>query len=124
MLDIHKWKELSTRLKQIKEEEADLRRAICEEIIAGAEMTNGRVTVKDYLDDYAVKAVQTLSYTIDVAALGTIWEGLSQAEQDAVVMKPSLSLAAYKKLPEDALLHEAVVSRLAMPTLSAELRGE
>jgi hypothetical protein len=124
MFDIHKWKELSLKLKRIKEEEADLRREICQVVIADAEMKNGRVTVKDYYDGMEVKATQTLSYTIDVAVLGTVWEHLSPEEQDAIVMKPSLSLAKYKKLPEDSLLHEAVISKLAMPTLLAEEYGE
>lgn len=121
MSKLLKWKELSLDLKDIKAEEAVLRRDLCEQIIAEAEMANGRVTITIHQDGYEVKATQTLSYTIDVAALGTIWDGLSQVEQDCVVMKPSLSLAAYKKLPEDSLLHEAIVSKLAMPTLKAEL---
>lgn len=121
MYDIDAWKKLSQKLKALKTQEAEIRRDICEQILADAEMTNGRVTVKDNYDGYAIKATQTLSYTIDVGVLGTVWEALSYAEKDCVVMKPSLSLAAYKQLPPDSLLHEAVVTRLAMPTLAAEV---
>ena len=118
------WKALSLQLKKLKGEEADMRREICEEIIADTEMKNGRVTVKDHMDGYDIKAVQTLSYTLDVAVLGTIWKHLSECEQACVQMVPKLKLAPYKNLPEDSLLHEAIVTRLAMPVLTAEQVGE
>jgi hypothetical protein len=121
MFNIHDWKVKSQQLKKLKADEADMRREICEEIIAGAPMDNGRVTIKTHADGYAIKAVQTLSFSIDVAALGAIWEHLTPEEQDCVVMKPTLNLTKYKQLTGASLLHEAVVSRLAMPTLQAEL---
>ena len=120
MLHVDKWKELATRLKSLKEEEADLRRDICAELIAGVEMKNGIATYKGNVEGYDVTAKQSLSFSLDVAALGTIWDELSQAEQDCIELKPTLKIGPYKKLPEDSLLHEAVVSRLAMPTLKAE----
>ena len=117
---VTEWLALSARLKQIKEEEAFLRRAICEIVIGDKGMVNGRVTVKDVIDGYDVKAVQALSYTIDVPALGTIWNDLSDAEQDCIKMKPTLELAKYRKMAEASLLHEAIVSKMAMPVLTAE----
>ena len=123
MIDIHAWKELSLQLKRIKDKEADIRRTICEAIIAGKEMVKGRVTVKEHVQGYDVSATQTLGYTIDVAVLGTIWEGLSPAEKECVNMKPTLALAAYKLLPEESLLHEAIVTRMSMPVLKAELEN-
>jgi hypothetical protein len=124
MADLHRWKHLQQELKKIKAEEADLRRELCAEIIGGTQMVNGRVTVKTHLDHYEVKAVQTLSYSIDQAALSAIWDELTPEEKACIKMKPELALGDYKKLPEDSLLHEAVVSRLAMPTLTAELEVE
>ena len=120
MLHVDKWKELATRLKSLKEEEANLRRDICAELIAQTEMVNGIATYKGNVEGYDVVAKQSLSFSIDVAALGTIWDELSQAEQDCVEMKPTLKIGPYKKLPEDALLHEAVVTKFAIPTLKAE----
>ena len=119
-LPITEWKALSAKLKELKEEEATLRRFICDAIIGDKGMVNGRVTVKDIIDGYDVKAVQALSYTIDVPALGTIWNDLSAIEQDCVKMKPTLELAKYRKIHETSLFHEAIVSKLAMPVLTAE----
>lgn len=111
------WKDLQVRLKALKEEEADTRRSLCSEIIADAPMKNGRTTVRSVMYGYPVKAVQTLSYSLDLAVLGNIWDSLSPVERAAVKMKPTLQEGKYKKLPEDSILHEAVVTRLGMPTL-------
>lgn len=124
MLHVDKWKELSTRLRALKEEEADLRRDICAELIAQTEMVNGIATYKGNVEGYDVIAKQSLSFSLDIAVLDSIWDGLTQAEQDCVEMKPTLKIGPYKKLPEDALLHEAIVTRMAMPTLKAEEPAE
>ena len=123
MKSIHEWKELSLRLRRIKAEEAEIRREICESIIGNAEMVNGRVTIKSSQEGYAITAVQTLGYTVDIAVLGNIWEALSTQEQECIQMKPTLIQGKYKALPEESLLHEAIVTRMAMPTLKAENEG-
>lgn len=120
MESIAKWKEMSLRLKKLKQEESELRRELCDEILAGYEMSNGRLTVKDHLEGFEVKATQTLSYTIDVAILSTVYDALNPSEQACIKWEPKLKLAEYKKLPEDSLLNEAVITRLAMPTLTAD----
>lgn len=114
---LSRWIKMSADLKLIKAQEADLRRELCAEIIADAQMKKGRCTVKSELEGRTVKAVQTLGYTIDEAALASIWEALSETDKTALKMKPTLKLAQYKKLSEYSLLHEAVISKLAMPTL-------
>lgn len=117
MNKIAKWKELASKLKSVKEEELQLRKEIAAEVIAHAEMVNGRVTVRETLEGYPCKAVQALNYRLDLGVLGSIWENLSEVEKAAVKMKPTLQTGPYKKLPEDSLLHEAVISTLATPTL-------
>ena len=124
MLNIAKWKELELSLKVLKSKEADMRRVICSYIINKKEMVKGRVTVKDRVEGYDVKATQTLNYSFDLAVLGTVWKELTQAEKDCVKMKPEIVLGDYKKLPDDSLLHEAVITKLGMPTLDVEEIGE
>jgi len=121
---ITEWKELSTKLKWLKTKEADLRRTVCKIVIGDTPMVNGRVTVKKQLEGFAVKAIQTLGYSVDKAALGVIWKELSPTEKACIKMVPELKIGEYKKLPEDSLLHEAIVTKHAMPTLEAEIQGE
>lgn len=116
------WYEMSRLLKETKEREAELRRELCEDFIGKTEMVNGRVTVKgtdvDSLLEY--KAVQTLSFNIDQAVLGTIWPGMSDIEKAVFKMKPTLQLRPYKALPENSIVHESIIAKLAMPTLTIE----
>ena len=115
------WYEMSKLLKATKIREAELRRELCEEFIGNTPMVNGRVTVKGHQEHFEFKAVQALTYRVDQAALETLWNNLTDLEKAAIVYKPSLSLTAYKKLPEDCLIHEAVTSTLSMPTLQLEV---
>lgn len=125
MIDIATWKKLQTELKITKANEATARREICEAIGTDVDLSEkGRATVKTHLQGFNLKAVYTLSYSIDKAALASVWDKLSPAERDAIKLVPELKLADYKKLPEDALLHEAVTAKPAMPTLEATEPGE
>ncbi len=116
------WYEMSVLLKQTKTREAELRRELCEAFIGETEMVKGRVTVKGDERHLAWKAVQALSFSIDAASLHAMWSELSEVEKECIKHTPGLNLTAYKKLPEDSLLHEAVISKLAMPTLTAEIK--
>ena len=117
------WYEISVLLKQTKEREAELRRELCKEFIGGSEMVNGRVTVKgnDHESNLSYKAVQALGYTIDKPVLSSLWPGMSNVERAVFKMEPKLQLRPYKMLPDSSIVHEAIVSKLAMPTLSIEL---
>lgn len=117
MSKIEKWKALALQLKAVKEEELQLRKELAAEVIANTEMKNGMVTVREVVDGYPCKAVQALNHRLDLGVLGSIWENLTEVEKAVVKMKPTLQTGPYKKLPEDSLLHEAVVSSLATPTL-------
>ena len=116
------WHEMATLLKVTKDREAELRRELCDELIGGAPMDKGRVTVKGIDSDSNLQftAVQTLSHRVDTSILDTLWSSMTELDKNAVVYKPALALAAYKKLPLNSLLHEAVITTLAMPTLKVE----
>ena len=121
MNKLQTWHQMSKLLKETKEREAELRRELCEEIIADKPMSNGRVTVKGELDHMTYIAVQALSYRLDVAALDALWSSLSAHEKTVVIYKPSLALTEYKKLHDSSLLHEAVITTMSMPTLKVEI---
>jgi len=121
MNKLQKWSQLQKQLKVLKEEEMDLRRELCTGIIADSPLSNGRVTVKGTVGELAYTASQALGYNIDQSVLSTIWNSLSPEEKEAIVYKPNLGLAKYRKLGEDSLLHEAVTARLSAPTLKVEV---
>jgi len=121
---LEQWFEISNLLKEARVKEAELRRELCAAIIGDTQMENGRVTVKGTAYHLDYKASQALTYNIDKPVLESMWSSLSDIERASVVYKPSLSLTLYKKLPEDSLLHEAITTKLAMPTLTAETNFE
>ncbi|RLA18842.1 MAG: hypothetical protein DRQ56_06655 [Gammaproteobacteria bacterium] len=120
MSKLQTWFEMSQLLKATKTREAELRRELCEEYIGDSQMSNGRVTVKGHEGHLDYKAVQALSYGLDKDLLDALWGDLTDIDKGCVTFKPALGLAAYKRLSEDSLIHEAVTTRLAMPTLSVE----
>jgi len=117
MNDITKWKDTVVRLKALKKEETELRSSLTTLIIGKTPMENGRALVKSVLDGYPVKATQKLSYSLDLGALASIWDSLDVVDKEAIKMKPTLQEGKYKKLSETSLLHEAIVTRMAMPIL-------
>lgn len=118
---LKKWNKLSTALKRVKAQEMNLRKELCAEIIADQKMVNGRVTAKRNNDDFeSITAIQALSYSIDKAALNSLWDTFSEVEQSVVKNEPKLDLRAYKKLPEHSTFHEAVVTRIGAPTLAVK----
>ncbi len=118
MNKVEKWQDASKRLKDTKVEEADLRRELASETIGDTAMKNGRVTVSKSLAGYPVKAVQELGYSLDLSVLASIWDSLTPADKEAIKLKPNLQTGKYKKLPTDSLLHEAVITKMAMPTFT------
>lgn len=105
------WKTKSDLLKILKVEEMELRKEICSEISTAIGTTRSEFLGK------TVKSVQKLSLSIDEAALGTIWEMLPPEEKACIRLKPTLKAGPYKKLEENSILHEAVISKLGAPTL-------
>lgn len=112
-----KWRELADDLRRVRKEEMELRKEIADFVVGNTEMDNGTITVREVLDGFPCKATHSLSYSLDLAVLGNIWSALSPAEQAVVKMKPTLQKRPYKKLPEDSLIHEAVISKPASPKL-------
>jgi hypothetical protein len=116
MNKVEQWQDVAARLKALKTEEADLRRDLAAGVIGEIPMKNGRVTVRGTYEGIPVKAVQELGYTLDLAALASVWNDLSPEDKEAIKLKPTLQTGKYKKLEKDSLLHEAVITKLSMPT--------
>lgn len=123
-MNIKEWKVLQDKMKYYKDAEATARRILCEKYVKGVEMVKGVARVRDTEDGHKYKAEQKFTYSLDVEELRVIWDDLTEEEQACIVTKPSLWESPYKKLPEDSLLHQAIVTKLAMPTLEAELLPE
>lgn len=109
------WFVLRKDLKKLKKDEMKLRVEICREL----NTENAPAPVKlEYRSDWITMVAEyKLSYSLDEAVFDSILEDLSKEEIDAVKHTPNLKLKEYKKLPEDSLLHEAVTSKPAAPTL-------
>ena len=123
MIDIHKWRELSDRLKTLKADEMKLRREICDELSAEKTMKKGRITVTTMIDNLKVTSVQSISYSLDLDELGRLWQHLNKVESNCVKMVPTLKLAEYKALPSDNMLQDAIIGKLAAPTLKYEIQS-
>ncbi|RKX64884.1 MAG: hypothetical protein DRP42_05720, partial [Tenericutes bacterium] len=80
----------------------------------------GEVTVKQEFGGILVTAKSRLSYVLDQATLSALIPELTDEEREAIDYKPTLKISAYKKLGPKSLLHEAVESRNAAPTISIE----
>jgi hypothetical protein len=116
-LKLSKWYDLASRLRQVKNEEANLRREICEEIFEGA---TGEFTKKQFVDSVEIKAKSTVNRSLDVAILDAIWENLTEAERSVIAYKPYLKTGDYKKAVKAGLidtLFEAITEKPGMPTL-------
>lgn len=125
MRDIAEWKQLQTTLKITKANEATARREICDEVGAGIDLSEkGRETVRTHVQGFDLKAVFTLNYSLDLDMLAQVWPQLNEADKAAVKMKPTLHEPTYKKLPDESLLHTAITTKPAAPTLEAKEPGE
>ena len=111
------WLSLSQRLKDLKAEEASLRRQLCSELFEGKE---GEFKTQLKLGSVVVTGKSSVNRKIDQAVLNTIIDELSDEERMCIRYKPELELKSYRKLPENSLLHECITESPAMPTLDVE----
>lgn len=112
------WANAKRQLGLYKKTEADLRREICGDLLIDVEFEKGIARRKTTYLGYEVKAEQKLSYAIDFDVLKQIWEDLSEEDRECLKKTVTLDLTKYKKLPENSLFHDAIVSKSAMPTLT------
>ena len=117
MTKIEHWMQLSDTLKSVKEEEAKLRREICDSLFKGKV---GEFREKAVIDGYTVVATSKVNRTVDKAVLTSLWEALSEDEKACIEFKPDLKLTNYRKLNDNDMLHEAITVKPGMPTLEVK----
>jgi len=111
------WKKLSKDLKELKETEAKARRVLVQQILGEP---TGAVKEIVNLDGFKIVAQVKINRSLDLTILNAMYDELNEAEKNALKYKPTLVAAKYKMIPKDSLLHDAVIDKLAMPSLTVE----
>jgi hypothetical protein len=116
--------DLKVQLDAIKDEEAKLRREICDELLAGLMPGTHKFAYHDESGlTYNVKATKSFNYSLDQNSIKELMDEdeLTPEELDCISIKYQLSLSNYKKLNEVGMLDDAITVTDAMPTLSIEI---
>lgn len=109
---------LNQQIAALKEEELALRKEIFEACFENpVEGTNSF----NLNGGYVVKFTHKINRTLDMAALPTVRELLTEANvnvDDLIRMKPELSVTTYKKLPDSArqIMDMAITSKPGTPS--------
>jgi hypothetical protein len=111
---LKKWQKMSNDLKTLKEKEAKLRIELCSEFLKNKVPPCKN---KFEYEGFEIEAVRGVSFKLDESVVNQIYPDLPDEEKNAINFKPALKLREYKKLPESAMLREAVTMSPAMPTL-------
>jgi len=114
---LENWLDAKATLDAAKKSEMELRKQICDELLADKpEGTNNF-----NLFGYDIKAVKKFTYSLDPDFDDTM---LTDDEKECIRFKPSLVLGRYKKLIEPGALDDYVTVTEATPTLSISLNEE
>jgi len=112
-----KWAKIEKKLKELKKEEVDTRRELCQELF---DSQPGKRKIVKEIDGIKITANYKTTTKIDAEALKQIFVDLSPEDEECIEYKPSLKKRNYNKLSEDSLLHEVVTEKPSMPTLKVE----
>ena len=115
------WMEMQNLMRQIKSEEMELRKQLVVFLVPDHQIgvhSRGFITIK-------VKATLKLNHKFDELILSDLYDDMTNLEKDAIKYKPSLSLSAYKKIPEEyrEKLDDCLIVTPASPTLNVTYRG-
>lgn len=112
-------RKMALQLKDLREQEAEIRRKICDQLLDGKEVG----THKFNFGSYKVKAVKSYSYSLDQELVRDMIDNgdFSDDELDAIKTKYELSISAYKKLDASDNLDDCITVKDAMPTLTVEV---
>lgn len=112
---------LQQELAKVKKQELELRKELCNELFEGRV---GEFKKEFETDRYEVEAQSKVTHNIDKTAFAAIVDELSDEELECIRYKPELDIRKWRKLPEDAILHEVVTEKPATPTLKITLKVE
>lgn len=115
------WKEMSVRLKKLKEDEMTLRKEIVKDITGG---TTKRVMTKANVDGIKVKAVFEVAPKIDdKESLLDDRDGMSPELQACFPLDVKLSISKYKALSDEDkdIANAYIVEYINVPTLEVTI---
>ncbi|RLC88497.1 MAG: hypothetical protein DRJ03_02500 [Chloroflexi bacterium] len=108
------WYILNTRMKQMIEDERNLRKELVKDLLG--EGPHGESRHKINVEGTDVVIATVLNKRLDIPALKSVWDYLSDEERGCIKTKPSLT-AAHKKLPADSALWDAIIANEGLPTI-------
>lgn len=116
---IEEYLEVKANLDKYKKLESEMRVAILEEAFPNA----SEGTLNSFAGEYQIKGTFKMTHKLDASLVEENYDDMSKEEKECISFKPSLSLAAYKKLDEDDgyLLNECITVSPAMPSLKIQV---
>ncbi len=110
---IKEWIIMSSRLKDIKESEMELRKDICDTILAG----KIKGTKSSTFGVYTMTATAKLNGKLDKELLQSMWSDLSEEEKACFKFDPKLIDKEYNKLDSKSNVHRAIEMNPGAPNL-------
>lgn len=110
-----KHRELALKLKDVKEEESELRITICDDILNGEPYGTNRFET----DIFDIKSVKKKNFSLD-KKISDLYDDLSDEEMECIRFVPEINLKIYKSYKKEGLtddLDELITVSDAMPTL-------
>lgn len=118
---LSEWINVKDQLDILKKKELELRTKLAPKIL-GDKIEGSKTGL---LGEYKLQATGVINYTIDEAELIIRKDELDDAELAAILYKPKLKLAAYKKLDAQSTLRRIVSARPGLVQLKVvEYLGE
>jgi hypothetical protein len=111
---------VQSQLKVLKAQESEMRKDLALKILEN----QGIGTHSFASGHFMCKATKKVSYTIDRATLEEFWDDMTDAEQDAIDLKPTLKLKNYKALTDSDMIDESLIVKPSMPSLVISMIGE
>lgn len=108
------WLKCKVLLAELKPEEMELRKELCEKILGSK--TEGTVNFPTSMGILA--AVASINYSIDKAALDKIWKKLTLEEKACIKWTPDLRVGKFKALESNSRLQTVLTTKPATPTLT------
>lgn len=118
---ILEWKSAKEELAVAKEAEMTLRKEICDVILV--DRPKGATHFKDFGMDLTATGKFSVP-KIHKDLLTDLLPKLSKTERSCIRYKPELVSKNYKMLPEDSILHQAVISKDGTPDLKIKIIKE
>lgn len=102
--EIHAWQLLKKQVEELQSQEREARIKIASRML-GDKIEGG---LTQTLGDYKLSATAVLNYTIDKDMLSSFQSQLTEQDWTAIEYVPRVKASAFRKLPENSLVHRMV----------------